>query len=1528
MGPGSWSLADPDVPFGRHVRALVLPLVVLLAAFGERWSDPVDASRATTFVGTRVAALKDSLPGLFLGVVNRLIRGRVAPRRIVYRAPATLLLEDTIVTDPDGGPVAHVKRAEIDVAVTPLLLGDIVVTRLHLDEPRLLLERKEGKLNLLEAFGLKDPGQPKKDNNGGDLEVRVENIRVSGGGLRFKDGANLTVTADDIDLGARVEVDMKSALVTVAVERVSVAKSSVRLPELDVPIRDLRVERLGLVGDRLDIEGARGSAAGAAVTARGGLALKGAGRLDLTGHIDAPPGTWPERLAPPPFPLPKLGADVKVTGPLADPQVSLDGTFEAFTAYEYRILGGTARVGVSKDRVDVQDARARLEGGALSSSGTLGLPALDLDLDVRTAGVPLAVVLGPAKLDPAPRGKVSGALKVRGVADGKSPLDVGGALTAVDAQGFGVTPPSPLKVELDLAVSAAEVLLRSVVARATGAEATVQGTARLDSRDLDLNVAATATTPLRLVEGAPAELKVAEGRFTGKAAGPFDKVRVEGDVRAAGVEAWGVPAPQLFGRLAADAAEVRVSRLSGRVAGGALSGRVRLDLRARERALAGEVVVKGADLGLLKAPDGGALPVQGRAAVRARLDGVAAAPVVSVSAKGTALEVEGQPLGALDATLVVTKEELRATALSLDGELVRASSVGPVTFAFEDQRVRGDLDVDVRDLAKVRAAAEAKLAGRARGRLRLSGSVPSPDVTAWLQVSGLSVLDEALGTGPLVVRLLPDPTSTPEAPRRMAQASGRLASERGALDVRASYSLERERVNGVVRFTDVDVGALAARIPSLATFSGRASGQLRLRGPKDALDADVELRVPSLTIPLAEPKTTERRSRVLTVKDESSAPKESRVRGPVALQARLERGKLDALVCAFEALSPPRGSPCGGREDLWLRARGDVSQADASFDLVVEGRVAYGALQELVLPLREHGARAAVITEGTARVRLPPGAKAPSVEGDVVLLAASVELEDTPPAKLESPARISFGADRVVLRDPVRFDVGGSGVTLRGGVTGDAVDLEVDGKVALALAKVYLDEISNASGTAQAQLSLKGARDAPVLRGHVIPDPGASITSRSLRERVELTGGRLEVSPLRDSASQHVIHASELSMRIGEGSAVLDGDVDLETADLFAKGQVTPMRFDLVARGNGLTVNNGRTWAETSFNVGLRSKPRAEGGKLDVKLSGQLEVNDGLLRERFEMQNFVLTTRPGRPSEPLSKVVMDALRADEVLLDVDVVVHSFRVRADIVSFPLDAVLAGNLRLENSLRVPSLAGAIEVVDGVVSFPRARMEVTEARVEFPRERAGLEPKILLVARGELPPEGQCDAEIPVKLTLEGDELDRIQMDLIAEESGNGHTRTHLLAAILLGRPLPECSQDGGLADPNAALRAVSSELTAGLTREIEDFVARELGSEVQVSLFLEEGRVGTDVRWRLSKRLELEGETGFRYREAGSAKPDEERPVGSNARARLLLLDHLPLSGDLFLEGGFAAAEGSLFDANTAAELKLKYRVFEY
>jgi len=98
-------------------------------------------------------------------------------------------------------------------------------------------------------------------------------------------------------------------------------------------------------------------------------------------------------------------------------------------------------------------------------------------------------------------------------------------------------------------------------------------------------------------------------------------------------------------------------------------------------------------------------------------------------------------------------------------------------------------------------------------------------------------------------------------------------------------------------------------------------------------------------------------------------------------------------------------------------------------------------------------------------------------------------------------------------------------------------------------------------------------------------------------------------------------------------------------------------------------------------------------------------------------------------------------------------------------------------------------------------------------------------------------------------------------------------------------------------------------------------------VQFNLFFEEGQVKGGVRYQLGERIKFEGETGVAV--VGDAAANNSG-AGSNARLRLLVIDHFPvwwLGKDVAFEGEVNSGDGTVSN-QARSDLRLSYRLFEF
>ena len=1474
----------------------------------------------------RFADLETSAAGIFLKLVNNALRGRVDPRAVTFRAPAGLTLEDVVLSDPRGAPVARVKRIDVALDLRALLSGDIAISRLEAVEPRLLLEIDDGKLNLLEALSPKKKPDPSSKSEGG---FRIDDIRVKDGGFRLRDGETITISADDIDAAASLDVDLAREFVHVDVRDVGIASGSVRLKELDVPFRDVRARRVNVLTDLVSLVdvtattlgGAGGDGPQARLVVNGNIRTKNGGDLQLKGTVDAAPGAWPDRLAPLAFVTPSVRAAVGVRGRFADPSVDVDGDFGAADVYGYHLDGGVAHVVVDKRHATVGDGTlARVGRGTLRIGGEVRFPEATtpttIDLRARLAEVSFANALAAAKLDTTLRGTVNASARISGRAGGeRTEIVIAGSVGGRGLALYDVHLPVELEGDLRVVVTPGRVELDRV--RLTDPlanfSADVAGVVATADETIDLAVVVGSDDANDLVPAIPEELVTRHTDFRGRITGPYKRVVIEGDAVVDEGNAWGVPLSTVAAHVRVTGDEVRVDGGTGVVAGGALtqSEPLRITLGKKVKTFGGGVFsVRGADIAVMRTPSGATMPLTGSLDVEARLSGTTTQPRVLVRAAAGGLVVSGEALGAARASFVVTKGALDFSLVDVDGPMLRAHGAG-LRLATDTLRLTGVVDVDALDLARIEHARRIALKGKGKGVLRVDGDVRAPTLRADLVVRGLSTSDWSFGDGRVAVGLQPDRQATPvDADDRplVATVAASTAWSLGRYDVRASWAIDREVLAADVRAVDVDLSLLGPLTgPSAPTLMGVANMTATLQGPIDALSGRVKLNLPDLAVTRAP--------------EAAGAPAGMRALGAVVVEARLDRGTLSATACAFPDRAARGGDrTCASPHRLSAVVAGKVAPLAGAYALSFRANVDEDHVDDLVpaLATRDLGLAAWLQVTGT----LDKG------EGQDARFAMSSDVRDlivrapgAPTLRLQRATRVRIADRRATFVDrPARFITAHEDVDVviaaGSSVGADDIDLVVDGDVALSVLKLLTNEVANASGTANTHLRVSGRFDDGVrLDGALTPQTGARLTLRSIGQPIVFDTGSIQFSP--DDERPELLRVAFLTpcdtrrdgcpvkALLGEGRVQLKGNVLARTSR--APDQPWIERFDLALSGTGLEWRGDVGRVEASCDLTLVGDAKAP------LLAGRVEISDGLLRRDFELRNFVLSSTPEPPTDPLWRR-MTPYGLGALAFDVEASMQNVRTKARINAFSVDASLRGELRLGRSLKLPSLDGTVEVEEGSVEFPRARFDIVEMQLQFPTSSEGrLQPLVHLAARADLPPHAAGnDVEVPVDLAIDGT-FDAMQLDLTAVDEKRQWSRTELMAFILFGT-IPADTQGTFVgASVAVAQRAALRELAAPVSQQIEQLVGNA-GLDFNID-------VVSGWQLELGRRLVLEGQ-GLLTQQLGATDSTTTTATtgttGTDAlRVRLLLYDHLPVGRSLSAEGRFGAT----------SDLRLSWRLFE-
>ncbi|HEY4184033.1 MAG TPA: hypothetical protein VGP07_03150 [Polyangia bacterium] len=143
-------------------------------------------------IGGALTALRTSWGGerlrrILVSRVNNQIEGHLEIERLSFKGNQVIVF-NVMLRDPEGGVVAHVARAEVDVSLGRLLRKEVRVTDVAIDTPNLDLVSGAAGLNLSRATAARKKSPPKaphaKTTEDGWV-IRLDRFRLAGGSITF-----------------------------------------------------------------------------------------------------------------------------------------------------------------------------------------------------------------------------------------------------------------------------------------------------------------------------------------------------------------------------------------------------------------------------------------------------------------------------------------------------------------------------------------------------------------------------------------------------------------------------------------------------------------------------------------------------------------------------------------------------------------------------------------------------------------------------------------------------------------------------------------------------------------------------------------------------------------------------------------------------------------------------------------------------------------------------------------------------------------------------------------------------------------------------------------------------------------------------------------------------------------------------------------------------------------------------------------------------------------------------------------------
>lgn len=993
-----------------------------------------------------------------------------------------------------------------------------------------------------------------------------------------------------------------------------------------------------------------------------------------------------------------------------------------------------------------------------------------------------------------------------------------------------------------------------------------KGPIRFKARTFDLRLHAHVKQPTQVLGAYLKGAVVSLINIEGKLGGRFDRVAVDAAIDAQSAGFGPIAASAINAHFSVDREQLVIDNLRGLIAGGALEGTLRAGL-GEAGALRGRARVSAAQLADLR---GLGDSLVGEVDLTSEVSGTSAHPDVSFAIAGRDIGYGGAGPYRLQGAGAWREQQIALKTIELTPPRDEGAAPlleGSAGIDLERRTLQGQFALRPVAVATLPYAARARVDGTASGQLVLEGTLDQPAVRASIRLDGISAAANLLGDGSAAACY---GRGELWAGVRLGGTSGAVVCQRNVLDESPA------RLAAQLQYRPAD-GAMATQ------FRGReiSLAALVARWPELAgLDGAVQLDG-AVAGPI------DKLSGHAVARADSVAL-DGRPLGGANAVVDMEAGSATFSVDLLDQVHG-RGT--------YTVYRGEVF-ADAKFDLVGFSPELFSAT------LRERGAR--VRLDGTARLDYD-AQRSDKLTATARVEGATIEIAPAQPLRLVAPVGIKV-VDRSVTLDRAEFESGGSRLAVSGSYSPAAVAADLDGELALALFRLLSSEVSAASGTCLVQLSVRGAPGQPDLRGMIEPRPGASVALRTLGKPIELASGRITFTDQEIRAQ--MVHARGLG-----GEAWLSGQVSLE------RGAVK--EYDVAVRIENMQLRVDRLRAEINSDlalVGPRERP---------KLSGTVDVVEGRFFERYQLRNFIATSLSRQQSRSLAELVPSLAATD---LDLRINGGDLRARADMGSLIVDLVGDADLKLGGSLRDPSLTGVVDVSEGTVSILGNRLEVETASIDFAeRPDRRLVPNLDLRARSLIEPAvSPTGAELPILLTLRGD-ADRMQLDVEAEDSSMQLSRVELISLLATGR---SASALLGAAGGDAAARALSREVFGDFERLVESSLDDLVGGtgDRPFDFTLESGSSSarTSLRWDVSQRILVEGETTFAFRELDDPTIGD-MPVAAGTmvhavRARFLLADHLPIAESVALEANLANLSFSE-NVYSNVDLKLQFRIFD-
>lgn len=1395
-----------------------------------------------------------------LDTVNEKIVGSLRAKNIRFVLPNKLELDDFEVLDEAGERVLFGQRVLATVSLLSLMSNNIVISDAFVEAPFFNYKIKNSIHNVVKIFESKVKAPSNKKSK---LRVTIARVRVNRGRFIMEHDAGVKISATDIEASGNFWVE--NGPFGVDISQVSISQGSIHVRGMNLPITKLVAKNLWISDEKVSTSDLSAHYEHAKLTGNGTVFIA-QDYYDISAHLSAPENTYPQGLKPLPFLPPTFNADVKLAGPLTDPQIQVQARTGSTSIRNLRVNESQISVGINKNRIVVDSSVFSIGSqGTIQAEGTYDIGKSNFSFESVQKNIESADLLQFLSLNIGSRGTIDARTSLRGSIGPKKPvfnITTVGHIREGSLDHITLGNRTNFELSADYVENTRVHVKRLKVSDDLGLRLSGSGLINLP-KEGKFNYEIAGSSLRRYWPSLAHDLTAENFQSKGNIAWHDKSLSALGNFKSKKIGFRGHALNDAEFDFDLKDQILIIQRAFAHLHEGSLKADVTLRNLHDNPKIEGTTELDNVNLSDL-AKSFIETNIQGRINATVGLSGSLQAPELRFSAQLSNLIIDKlvAPPAQLQGSFANDVISItRLSAASLLGNVMGDN----LSLNLKSGRLNGSLYLADCNIAGWLSSYFAHVEGFISGPVHIGGTRASPHIIGPLNAKNIKFMGHQVGSGPLSVSIRREYLQSNSKIEDLVFSVSTLLEEKGARNsFQFAMGLSKQTINAQGEMLNFPFDTTT--IPDVKLKTG-------IRGLLDAhISAQGYLKEISLSATITANQYT-----FFDPSVRGGGANAKKDHGPATIALKMENGLLDLNFVA---------SLGEQKESLTLSLYGPCDLSSCDLELV--GVLDHDHLEDVFLGLRKELASVSALASMNGKISKQEHDPW-SFEGEIRINRLIASLPAIPRIELDKPVTISLGRHGLLFHNNASFSFSPGELQVGGSFSEQAIDLDLKGAIPLILLRLVAPIVQRANGLARGQLKISGSLAAPVFDGHVAPEPGAEVTFNKWFESLEVKEGAIVFEKTSPSSFRSEFRAIKLGL--GDGRLSIDGSID--------KNQSI---FDLQIEGSNIVLKNQGQYIEADLNC--RTVKDAQGVSV---LKGTVVVTDGHVHRQFDLRNFeALALNSQNQATP------QFIESLSMNIDLDIAIRHFTASARMLNIDIDTILTGQLKAQGPLNLPKFSGNLAVSEGKITFPATTFDLYESRIDLDEHaERGFNPRISITTSQDFEKDEYplLQRDTTVQLSLTGD-LDRLKMELRPISGDMKLSQTKIFLMLLMPRSLSSDPNEGIRQSAQNAAMAFSGEVfLRPLTNELTELLEGKTKTRFQIGSALEPGGISLRMNWKIGPRIEAQGSYMYideNYRRVSSEHKSfltDQYPLG-DIKLKLMLFDHKPF-GPLFFESSFGA-----------------------